>query len=66
MEGSQPEEGPMETAAIIIGMALIWAIFPIGMAYSLYKLDLETGEIKPNKNEHATEDIDEEHEKMAA
>jgi len=36
----------LESFLIIAGLALFWAIFPIGMIYSVYKLDIETGAIK--------------------
>lgn len=54
-----------ETAAIIAGIAIVWAIFPIGLAYSVWKLEIETGGIKDDHaHHHGDEEVHDE--KMAA
>jgi len=55
-----------ETAAIIISIALVWAIFPAGLAYAVYKLEIESGGIKDDHAHSAHHDEEDQQEKMAA
>ena len=58
----------LETAGIIVSLMLVWALFPAGLAWSMYKLEIESGGIEDDQ-QHAHQDDDhEEHhdDKMAA
>ena len=56
-----------ENAMIIAGIAIVWAIFPIGLAYSVWKLEIETGGVEDPHGHHESDHHHDHHdEKMAA